>query len=454
MSISLHLRPIALVALLAFSPAFVSAADEAPKKEISESVSEELGKLRALTEAKDYAGATKLLDGLLAKAADPSYDLALLSQIKAQILMSDGKLAQAVPLLKKALELGERYAFFDEKTTLDTQYLLSQLIYQIGTETKDVAAQQALFDQAYKYISIWLEHTPKATVEAYLYASTILYNQGTANSSQPDLEKIRLAQGLAQKGLYLQIKPRDQLYVLILAALQQQGDNVRAAEILELLVRQQPTSSQYWQQLAAAYFGLAGDAKTDADVIVVQRYNLRALLTLERAQSHGLLNSPKENFSVIALFFSLQQYEPAIKLLEKGLAGGTIESTRRNWELLASAYQQTHEAEKSLDTYERAIKVWPQDGQLEFSLAQLYYGQSKVDKAYARMEKAVAKPGLEKPGQAHQFLAYLAYELQRYKDTVSWAEAAGKYPDAKQTDLEKLIRAAKEAIQERAATTT
>ena len=216
-------------------------------------------------------------------------------------------------------------------------------------------------------------------------------------------------------------------------------------------VRQQPTSSQYWQQLAAAYFGLAADSKNEADT---QRYNLRALLTLERAQAQGLLNSPKENFSVIALFFSLQQYEPAIKLLEKGLAGGSIETTRRNWELLASAYQQTHEPEKSLDTYERAIKAWPQDGQLEFSLAQLCYGQSKVATAYDNMGKAVAKQGLDKPGQAHQFLAYLAYELQRYNETVSWAEAAGKYPDAKQTDLEKLIRAAKDAIQERAATTT
>jgi hypothetical protein len=450
MSISHHIRPAAFAALLACLPAFV-AAQEPPKKEISETLSSELGKLRTLTDSKDFAGAVKLLDGLITQSADPSYDLALLAQIKAQIILNDGKFAEAIPLLEKALDLGARFSFFDDKTLLDTRYLLSQISYQLGTETKDAAVQQALFEKAYQNIKTWLELTPKPTVEAYLYAASILYNQGTANASQPDLAKVRLAQAQAEKGLYVQIKPRDQLYVLILASLQQQGDNVRAAEILEILVKQQPTSSQYWQQLAAAYYGLAADSKKDEDS---ERYNLRALLTLERAQARGLLNSPKENFSVVALCFTLRQYDRAIELLEKGLAGGGLESTRRNWDLLASAYQQMHQADKSVTTYERAIQAWPQDGQLEFSLAQLYYSQSKVENAYSRMEKAVAKEGLDKPGQAHQFLAYLAYELQRYKETITWAEAAGKYPDAKQADLEKLIRAAKDAIQERTAATT
>lgn len=450
MSISIPLRPLAFAAFLALSPAFLPA-QEAPKKEISEAVSEELGKLRELTQAKDNAGAIKLLDSLLATAVDPSYDLALLSQIKAQILLSENKLDASVPLLEKALSLGQQYSFFDEKALLDSQYLLAQILYQQGTEAKDPAKQQALFDKAYVYISTWLNRTTKPTVEAYHLASTIRYTQGTADASKPDIVKVNQAQKLAENGLYLQLKPKDQLYVLILASLQQQGENVRAAEMLEILVKQFPTSSQYWQQLAAAYFGLAGDAKIDSEV---ERYNLRALLTMERAQAKGFLNGPKENFTVIALCFTLQQYDRAIELLEAGLEKGTIESSRRNWELLASAYQQLRKPEKSIDAYTRAIKVWPQDGQLEYSLAQLYYAESKITAAYESLSKGVGKASLEKPGQAHQFLAYLAFELQRYKDTVTWAEAAGKYPDAKKSDLDKLIRAAKEALQERAATTT
>lgn len=442
---------LAAVLALGVLPATSAHAQEPLKKEISEPVANEFGKIQALNENKDYAGAVKLLDNLIATVANPSFDLVALSQVKAQILLAQGNFPAAIPPLKLALDLGQRHGFFDQRATLDATYLLSQISYQVASETKDPARQQALYDQAYAYIRRWLELSPKPTSEAHLYAASILYNQALQNSAKPDLAKVRAAKLEIEAGLPLDVKPKDTLLVLLLATTQQLGDQEKAAELLELLVQLQPTSAVYWQQLAACYYALASDAKKPADA---DRYNLRALLTFERAQAHGLLNSPKENFSVVALYFSLQQFDKAIALLETGLKSGGIENSKRNWDILAASYQQIHDNTKAADTYNRAIAAFPKDGQLEFSLAQLHYSLGQNTGAYTHLERAIAKDGLDKPGQVHLFIAYIAYELQRFDDVLKWTAAAGAFADAKKEDIERLTKAAKDALAEREALKT
>src|SRR5690348_8032924 len=74
-------------------------APEPPKNEISDKVSDDLGKLKEKVDAKDYDGAVKLLDEVLTKVAPDTYDLAMVSQIKAQILLTQAKCAEAIPAL-------------------------------------------------------------------------------------------------------------------------------------------------------------------------------------------------------------------------------------------------------------------------------------------------------------------------------------------------------------------
>ncbi len=231
--------------------------------------------------------------------------------------------------------------------------------------------------------------------------------------------------------------------MLLLAALQQQGDLPRVAELLELLVRRQPDSANYWQQLAGSYYALAAESKKEADI---GRYNLRALLTLERAQARGLLNSPKENYAVVALCFTLQQFDRAISLLEAGLKAGTIESSRRNWELLASSYQQTSREPRALASLEKAVARLPEDGQLEFTLAQTLYAGARVADARRHLELALQKGGLAKPGQAHLFLAYLAFELQDFAAAGQQALAAAAFDDVKKDDLARLTGAIRRVL--------
>ena len=87
----------------------------APKKELSDKVSEDLAKIRTQTDAKNYDGALAIIDGLIKISGPESYDMALLSQVKAQILLTKGEYAKSIPPLETAVTLSDKYGFFDDR---------------------------------------------------------------------------------------------------------------------------------------------------------------------------------------------------------------------------------------------------------------------------------------------------------------------------------------------------
>ena len=441
-----RLLTTAILLLGAALPARAEKEAEPPRKEISDEVSSELGKLKEKIDAKDYAGALKLLDGILAKADPKSYDTAMVSQLKVQILLTDGKYEEAIAPLLTANALGEKYGYYERKTQLDQIYLLCQIHYQLAAEAKDPAKQAELYAKSYAYIHRWLESSPKPTAEAALFAASILYGHATLNPSKPDQELLNLARTEASNGLYLAIKPPDQLYVLLLASLQQIGDQKAAVDVLEFLVKRSPTNALYWQQLAGAYLNLAASAKEEREI---RKYQVRAILTLKRAQDNAIMNSPKDNINLIGLYFNIEQYGKASELLSDGLVSGKVENTRGNWELLSLAYQQSSHEDLAIKSLEHAAELFPTEGELELTLGQMTYGAGQVEAAHHHLDRAITKGNLKKPGSAMLFLAFTAHELQKYDEAAKWAEAASQHPDVKTEDAKRLKRAALEAIKER-----
>ena len=425
-----------------------TAAADLPKKEVSEKTSAGFAKLKPLVDAKDYVGALALVDQTLAAASPASFDTYVLSQIKAQILLSQNQLAAAVAPLETALRLGEGNTnFFDATSNLDQINLLAQLYYQVAAEEKAPAKQRAGYEKALATMDRWLAHAPRPTSDAHAFCASLLYNLGTLDT-QPDRARLQAAIGHAQEARLLALKPASQVQFILIACHLQLGENARAAELLELSAANDPKSSNTWSQLQSIYLTSAAETK-DADL--AYRNNLRALSTLERAQAHGFLNTPKDRYTQVAILFNIQQFSRAAELLEKGLADGSLENARRNWELLASAYQQTNRDEKALDALSRAVRQFPTDGPLEFSLAQFLYNTGNVTEAYQRGTAALAKPGIDKPGQVQIYLAYLAYELQRYDDASRWIDAARLAGDVPATTLDPLAKAIADAVKERAA---
>lgn len=433
--------------LLSFVTPALFAQTEQPRKELTDKSSTGLGKLGPLLEAKDYAGALALVEGLLPSAPPGSFDTYILNQLKSQILLTQGKLDESIAPMEIALGMAEANSnFADPSAIVDQLNGLAQLYYQRATEAKG-AAQKTGYETSLGYINRLLSRSTKPSVEVRLLAASLHYQLGTLNPARFDTDHLRSAITQAREGMLLSVTPSNQLVLMLVACHIQLGENAIAAELLETLAIRDPKNISTWTQLQSIYMAAAADTKNPDEL---RTQSLRALITIDRAQAHGLLNTPRDNYTRVAILFNIQQYSRAAAFLEKGLADNSIEGSKRNWELLASAYQQINMDGKALDALTRATARFPTDGALEFSLAQFLYNTGNTSDAYARGSAAFAK-GLEKRGQSQLYLAYLAYELQRYEEALKWVDDARASGEVPASTVDPIARAVAESLHAREA---
>ena len=439
-----------LLALAAAAALTVTVAAQDSKRDYtwSDATSEILPKYKAALEAKTYDAAIAILDAQLTKVPADSYDTAMLLQIKTQTLLQKGDFSKAVEPTDKALALSNSKSptYFDERMTRDLTYFLIQLYVQEAVQTKTPGLAPKLFAKADESFQQWLKYVPNSNAEAQLLYAQLLYSWAVQNPESPDKKLIQRALDETEKGLHLAIHPKDTFYVLKLAALQQLGHTAATADMFELLIKQKPEASTYYQQLAATYLGLAGQPGTspaDAEV-----YNLRAALTIERAQAQGHMNTPQNNFNLIGIYFNMGQYEKAADLLEVGLKSGGVEKELKNYELWALALNQLQRPQKAIDALKEASKAFPNSGQVEFLIAQAYQGLDKNEDALRHLQAAVAKGNLAKPAQAYLFLAYVAYEQKKFDIALDAAKKAAATPEGAK-DGANMVKAIEDILKER-----
>lgn len=434
-----------LLAFLSLPGVSLGQSDDEPSKEISERVGEQIEKLSTLYEEKQYDEALTLINDLIRTVDPNSYDLAVLTQLKAQVLLTQNKYEESIEPLEVALRLGETYGYLEPRQQQEYAMLLSQLHFQVASGLKDKAKQIEGFDRAIAYLRRYLETADKLRPEARLYAAQAFYQRATVeDEDNPDQELLEEARRQAENGLYSEVKPRETFYVVILAVLQTQGRVKDAAELLELLVSRYPTNRQYWQPLVYSYLTLAEEEDDPERAYELQ---IRAITAIDRAQELGIMDTPRDHFNLIGIYFNLKRFPEAITLLERGLENGNIENTQQNWELLASSYQQVRKELKAVDVLKEAAKRFPEAGALEYTAAQIYYSLDKLEDAYRHAKAALEKGNLENRSQVLLFAAYMGYELREFEDALEFAEEAAKDPEAENAD--KLVAAIRDSIEER-----
>ena len=242
--------------------------------------------------------------------------------------------------------------------------------------------------------------------------------------------------------------PEDNFYQLKLAELFQLGRYQEGSELLELIVKRKPESKNYWLQLFNTYAQLATEANEKHDDKAAMTADIRAIVTVERAQKLGFLNGQKDNYNLVVMLLSIGQYGEACEVLDRDLKDNTIERTRQNYELLANSYQQIHRDFKAIDTLEQAAKLYPHSGQIEYQIAQIYYSINDSKNALVHIKRCVDKGGTEEPHVAWLFYAYLALDLKQYDEAMKAAEKAATYPKG-HAEAVKMQDAIKATLQDR-----
>lgn len=421
---------LAIVGTALIAHPIAKAAEEEPPG-LSEPTQEALAKLKPLLDAKNWDASVALLNGLLPTVPPESFDRADLLDMKAKILLQKSDYSGAMEPMEGALQIADKHHnYFTPKQTLDLVYYLAQLYYQdaaVAGRSKD--AQQQDLQKSEVYLDRWLKTSNKPDPDIASFYAGILYNQAVSAGEKPDQELIEKAQKQTQSALLMSIHPKESLYVLLLATYQQQNQLEKAAEVLELLVKQAPSNKGYWAQLMGLYLNLA--SANEKDEIKSRKFFTRAILAIERGQALGFMNTPKDNYNLVTIYYNIGQFGKATELLYAGLKSGGIESDIKNWELLAYSYQQINKGFDAIKALKeaQADPRFANNGQLDFQIGQIYSEMERSADALPYYEAAVRKEGVEKPHSVYMMLAYTAYEVGNFDVALKAVERALKFPE-------------------------
>lgn len=410
-----------------------------------------------MLDAKNWDGALALVQAVRKRVEPKSYDMAIATDVEAKVYLQKGDYARALEPWEVALQLGESYKFFEPSALQEMRYFLAQLYYQEATTSKNPAVQKQHFAKAVGFLKDWKAKSTKppfdtSRAEASMFFANVLYQQAVSDSQHINLELIKAAEVEIQEALRLTARPKESAYLILLAISQQQGNWVRLGEVLELLVKQYPGKKDYWSQLAGVYGTLAGTEKDEAKA---REYNTRAILAIERAQALGFMKTPKDNYSLFGMYFNVAQFGRATEILHAGLRDGSIEPEQKNWELLASSYQQVDKPFAAIEALAEGSKKFPRSGQLDYQIATIYYSLNKPEESFKHLQVALSRGNLERPGTAYGFMAYVSYELAKWPEALEAVEKALTFPDGKRdTQLPQLKTSIEDKLREREAART
>jgi len=445
-----------MAALVAAAPRTLRADNEPPQltQDTQDVINEEV---RPESEAKQWDKVLVSLNKILAKVPGDSYDAALMIKLQFQAYLNLPKpnYAAALDSLERSLAISDAHHYFTEKENQESVYYIAQLAYQEGAISKDPKVQLELYQKTLTALDRWLKGADMSTLtqDNIQFIASVYFTLGQGveinGEQKTDVPMMEKALKWIDLGLRSAATPRDVFYQLKISALFQLNRLQEGYEYLELRLRDKPENKGYWQQLAFTYMQLANAATEKHDDPQAFTYNVRAIITMERAQKLGFLNSQKDNYNLVTLFFTIGQYYRACELLDKGLRNGEIEATRPNWELLAYSYQQQHQDLRAVQTLEDATKVFPESGQLEYQIAQVYSGMDREKDALEHIKLCIAKGGTEKPQVGWLFYAWLAYDQKDYADATKAAQEAAKYPEAAK-EAARMLDAIKASLQDKA----
>jgi len=404
--------------------------------EVGEATSDLLSSLKQFEETKNWDGAIQAIQGQLRKVKSGSYDEEMLYRALAQQTYQKSDFMGSMAAAEHCLQIDDQHHYLDRRTRRDMLYWVAQIAFNEGSSAKVAAQQAVLYAKADKALDEWLKGTKEKefTPDNLLFVAMLYFYRAQPGAGaagveeKTDREMMEKALQWTDKGLHSMARPRDNFYQLKLAELFQLGRFREGAELLETIIKKKPESKNYWQQLFNTYVQLASEAQEKHDDQAVLTENIRAIVTAERAQKLGFLNSQKDNFNLAVIYLSIGQFGEACGVLDQGLKNNTIERKRENYELLANSLQQIHRNTEAIRTLEDAAKLFPHSGQLEYEIAQIYFADNKSKDAFEHMKRCVEKGGTEDPPIGWMFYAYLALDLKEYDLAIKAAQEVQKYP--------------------------
>lgn len=355
-------------------------------------VYERLSEAQVFVEAKDYAGALKVLRDMeddTGKKALNSYELANLYNLFAFVYYSQENYEGALDSYRKVVAQADIPLAME----INTRYTIAQLYFVQEKWREGIDALQA-----------WFKVADAPSAQAY-----ILLGQGYYQMKDYDkaLENTLIAVNMYKdKGKV----PKEQWYSLLRFLYFEKNDMPNTIATLRELLVNYP-KKQYWVQLSHIYSEVKDDKKQ--------------LAAMETAYVQGMLVKDREQVTMAYLYLNADVPYKAARVLDKGVKDKSVESSSKTLEILGSAWRQAQEVQKSIPVMEEAAEK-SDKGELYTRLGSVYLDNEQYKKAITAIEKGLGRGGVKRPDNANLVLGMAYFNTKQYGKARKAFQKAGR----------------------------
>lgn len=325
---------------------------------------------------EQYDEAYPALERLLDRTRD-DYVRATILQAMGHIRAQQERYRDAIDLFTRTIELNR----MPNPQHFDLILQTAQLYYTVDD-----------FERALQNLDLWFCLTPsdqQDQAQVWIMKASI-----HAHGKQ-----FREAIQAVDRAIELTEEPREDWYRLKLGMHFELQEFAAAADVLQILIRLNPTKKDYWVQLSSVYVEL--------------KQNRNSMAVLSLAHREGLLDRQAEYLQLASLQQEFRFPRKAAEVLEQGLEAGILENTRRNWEMAGGAWYEARELDKALRAYERA-GAQSSDGKIDFQRAAILTDLERWEESAKALARALELGGLSEnqTGNAWLLLGMARFNLE------------------------------------------
>ena len=376
-------------------------AQDKPKKDTRETrrtpalrnkVYERLAEAQTLAEAKDYAGASAILNDMISedgKQALNSYELANVYNLHAFLSYANEDYSQSLRYYGQVIAQPDIPLAME----INTRFTIAQLYFV-----------QEQWQQGIDALLMWFEMNEKPNAGSY-----VLLAQGYYQVKRYDLALDNVETAIAMHEGEGKL-PKEQWYNLARFLYFDKEDFDSALDVLNTLIIYYP-KKQYWVQASHLY----GEKKDEP----------RQLALMEAAYEQGFLDRSSELVTMAYLYLNAEVPYYAGSVIEKGFSDELVEDKSKNYELAGSAWAQAQEVAKSIPMMEKAAAK-SEEGELYVRLGNVYLDGDQFQKSADSIIKGLNKGGVKRPDQARLALGMAYFNLGDYNEARKAFRAASK----------------------------
>lgn len=356
---------------------------------VSKEVYDRITKAQEAVDAKNYAGALKMLNSL--------YDPDKLTEYEqANVLNYIGFVYYNMDDVNNALKT---YAKMIQIPSLEPQ-LKKQTTYTVA----QLYTMQEQYNNALKAIDSYFVQEPNPAPDPFILKAQNLYQvQRYSDMIEPIENAMRIAKERDKPA-------KEDWYVLLNFAYFTLENYTKVRDIQKIMIVQWP-KKRYWFSLAGAFTELGEDDN------LINAY--------AAAHTQKLLEKDAELVTMAQLFMQREVPYKAATLLEKEMESGRVSKDARTFRLLSQAWQLSMENEKAIPALQSAARL-AEDGELNVRLGNAYLNTGNYDECVKAVRAGIRKGGLKSPDNAQISLGMCLYNQRQYRPAIESFQAAAK----------------------------